>query len=596
MFNLSRNKDRPNIEKYEKYIRQNGYILLDKAEVLRIHEEEDMQRESIYMRVLDYMKYKSTYKYSSCSREVLYNYLTNVEICPDYYFSKKGVKSFSLDIDKVLEPLRKNGYAEEFLDLYINFKHLKDRCEGMSKLLSTYSTKFIDGKELVLIPYSINKNANCRYNYKDANIISQIPSQYKSTITVEPDHVLVWGDLAQADLRVAINLFLQSPEYSELFLKYPDMYEAVARLIAIKLGNTFDYDKFVKERPLYKKHTLATLYGTRNSIVKGEQGFIQSLADVMISCDKYSEYLKRIEDTLALDVPIKIEGYFGDIQSVPYIPNSVNSMRNFMLNSPVQMCTAEILILLVCSILDRFYKSGFNEEIISVYMVRHDEVIFKVHKDFIGELWRLQDYTTIKIDNWSPLKMDFSIGYNYTLVDRELMRNFKAGCKMHEHELTPQPKKVFFNCNNYYPLDKIANITAQCLVVEDETVSVIYDENLKAANIFKVYSNDNCEIQQAVIKQLSQLNELYSRKGYKGMLVKSNFIKGELYNSINLIKCVKCNDFSLNSVSVICETVAAITATKKGIEHKFRNRDLTSLLGDKEERLTINEKLEGTEV
>lgn len=45
-----------------------------------------------------------------------------------------------------------------------------------------------------------------------------------------------------------------------------DKYEGLARLIAQHEGTTFDLAKFREMRKMYKTLTLATMYGTRDSI------------------------------------------------------------------------------------------------------------------------------------------------------------------------------------------------------------------------------------------------------------------------------------------------------------------------------------------
>lgn len=58
---------------------------------------------------------------------------------------------------------------------------------------------------------------------------------------------------------------MRSPENDEIMNRYEDKYEALARIVSKSLGREFDLDKFKTDRKLYKKLTLATVYGMADS-------------------------------------------------------------------------------------------------------------------------------------------------------------------------------------------------------------------------------------------------------------------------------------------------------------------------------------------
>ena len=68
-----------------------------------------------------------------------------------------------------------------------------------------------------------------------------------------------------------------------------------------------------------------------------------------------------------------------------------------------------------------FYELGYTEDDVSVYMVRHDEPVFKVKETAKKDLWVFKQATDIIVDNWVPLRIDFSPGYYYREID-EVMK------------------------------------------------------------------------------------------------------------------------------------------------------------------------------
>lgn len=86
---------------------------------------------------------------------------------------------------------------------------------------------------------------------------------------------------------------------------------------------------------------------------------------------------------------------------------------------------SEIVISVVNHILDTAYNLGYTEDDISLYMTRHDEPIFKIKKSALDLMTVLQDHSTVMVDGWTPLRLDWDFGYRYKVPDEELQSKFK---------------------------------------------------------------------------------------------------------------------------------------------------------------------------
>lgn len=76
-------------------------------------------------------------------------------------------------------------------------------------------------------------------------------------------------------------------------------------------------------------------------------------------------------------MPFAVKSYFGHEEIINVDSYDRNPLFK-ALNTPIQAGTSEVVILTVNKILDMFYELGYTEDDVSVYMVRHDEPVFKV--------------------------------------------------------------------------------------------------------------------------------------------------------------------------------------------------------------------------
>lgn len=559
MLKFSRGKSSVNIEKYEENLRQNGRILCDKEKMVRLYNYECVHRDSLEIYARDIVLRKSGGNLASLSRDSIYLYLTRYEGCPDRFFRTNKSTGFSLDMKRVLTPLLMNGYAEEFLNVYTEYKSVKSKCSNISSIIAACNDPFLvkqDGTELYQLLYSVNQQTNLRYNYKNFDIISQIPKEYTNAITVEDDYLLAWGDFAQSDLRIAYNLLLRNKDNYEIMYNTEDKYEGIARLIAKANGEDFDYETFKANRSLYKVYVLETIYGTRGSSIQSTRSFIQSLSKYLDGCEKYNEYVRRIDNTIAMNLPVVTKGYFGFEQAAPSNLYRPVDIRNFALNSPIQTGTSEIMILTVNSIIDRFRQLGYGPEDVSVYMVRHDEPVFRISKRALKDAWIFKNASEIYVDDWIPLKLDFKYGYYYGEEDEELSKAVDYSIALNEHKIETVEADSYGMSKEYYPIADVGNVYWHLAKVGKKTVLAVYDPVLQAANIALINSTDQKKVEATSVAIVRDLAQLYKKNGFNGVIAHGNFVSGALYNDGILVKFINGSGAKLYQAQLFAEVMA----------------------------------------
>lgn len=573
-------------ELYDEVINRLGYILIDKAEANAERRYLEDHISTLESRANFIMQLHSGGDRIGLNRNVIYSFLTKYEKCPEHYFYTNKSESFSLDSDKVLSKLIANGRAVEFLEAYMEYKSTKVKASKLKSLLDGSSAPHgtdKDGNKLCEVHFEASIQKNLRFNYKQFDIISQIPKNIARIIAVEDGYFLAWGDFAQSDLRIAYNLFMRSPENDAIMCKYDDKYEVLARLVANRLGQQFDAEKFQNQRKLYKKHTLATVYGTRSSLVPEDDEFIKMLTEFLYSCPKYVEYTKRINDHLELRTPIEITSYFGFSQFSHTDIYDQNSALFNALNSPVQTGTSELVILTVSSILQAAREVGLNEDQFSLYLTRHDEPVFRVRKDAIPKLWFLAQYSTILVDDWTPLNLDFEFGYRYKESDDGLTAEITKVMDANSDKIVTIPEEPWSK-SDFYPVKALLRLNVHWLKIQTAGVTVVtFQEAGTAKFMFSlVNSLDDADIQLQVRLKIKNAETNFSGI-YDNVLVKSNFYEGEDYFGDTHVIYKKEEGAGLRDVSEACEKMAVTFCLKQNYQCDYTAAPYTEF----PEKLTI---------
>lgn len=530
------------VDTYNDRLHKNGYILYDRKKMQDIYYYENAQLYTYCELAKDVMCHHSNGFHSSLDRMQIFNFLTKYERCPRHYFvkrNKEGEESISIEMKKVLDKLLSNGYATEFLDYYKHYQSYKSSCGTIKKLLDEcieIGGKSNTGKQLHAIYYDVNVQQNLRFNYRDRDIVA-LPKAYSNTFTVEDGYFLVWGDFAQSDFRIAYNLLLRDKNNLEIMTKTEDKYEGLARLVAESEGTDFDINKFKSMRDLYKTLTLSCMYGTRDSIEKNKKHFVDMISKFLDTCPKYVEYEKRIEDRKELGLPFTVQSYFGHQEIIN--PNSYKGDILYKaLNTPIQSGTSEVVILTVNKILDIFYDLGYTEDDISVYMVRHDEPIFKVSEKVKKDLWVFNQASTIIIDNWIPLKIDFSCGYYYKEEDKNLMSEMKKTYVQHLDKI--DMFKPDDDVKEYYPLNPVLHLSIYYEKLKEYSIITICDIEKDLADIKLIKTTDDEVIRQFIYSKFNEIENNSFKDDYFSVVIYNNYYDDELFvNNRTFFKLIK---------------------------------------------------------
>lgn len=568
MLYLSRN-DEVDTESYGDALNRLGYVYYDRKEADASLAFLNCQASTMANRAKFVMMLKSRCKYCFLSKDAVYSYLVNFEGCPERYFYTRNSESVSLDMKKVLSKLVKNGKAIEFLDYYMRHRSLTTKHSKLKTILAAGYAGGVAGKDhygndLMKVHFSASEVVNRRFNYKDFDIISQIPRDMTSIISAEDGYFLAWGDFAQSDFRIAYNLFMRSEENDRIMSGYADKYEALARIVYKSLGKEFVLEEFKKQRRLFKELILATVYGMRTSVVPEEAEFISMFAQFLEKCPKYKEYYQRLRKQTILNAPICVNSYFGNEQFVFPQGKGENTILYEALNMPVQTGTSEIVIMTVNSILKAARKCGLSEDQFSLYLTRHDEPIFRIREDAIPFLWILRDHSKIFVDDWFELSLDFEFGYHYKIPDDELTS--KAQKVFEGKEEQSFGEKSVLDSIDYFPVKSPLLLAFHAVPVEESecTIVAIQDTSTGQA-MFSIFETlDTAEVIQGVREKICAAEEKI-RTLYSGVLVRSNFYEGQDFFGDTRVIYRKEINAGMNQVVFLCRGMTALYCRKHGI-------------------------------
>lgn len=449
----------------------------------------------------------------------IYDYLTIYEGCPENYFILKGRKSISLDAKKVLGKLAALNYAPEFLDYYMKYKSYNAMASKIASVLACDEKVGVNkfGRDLYKLPYTVNVQQNLRFNYKDYDVISQIPKQYTTAYSVPEGYCLAWGDFAQSDWRIAYNLFIRSEENDRIMNMYDDKYEALARLLAMNGGFAFDPENFKEARSVYKVNTLATIYGLRASVIPEDNQFIKMFTKFLFASPRYMDYVTRIQDKSKLGLGINVRSYFGYEQLIPSMYET--AMLDKCLNTPVQTCTSEIMILTVNKIIRMFRELGYDRDAFRVFMCRHDEPIFIMREDVLKDAWIFKEFEKIYVDDWTPLELQFNYGYSYKVPDEGLQN-------VVENVQHINASKIHFVTadqdiqNDFYPITETMKLFVDWHTVDEDSIVTLYCQNEGCAHNMVVHSMDPETVELNIKTTVRNIAKRLSLDEYEGIVVR----------------------------------------------------------------------------
>lgn len=502
---------------YGQALENDSYLTFDKQIIEQAYYEMRSKEKVSERLALQTMIYYTGGKLRFLNTPSIYTYLTAFEGCPEHYFNVRGRTNISLDTKKVLSKLVANNYAPEFLHYYMDYKSYNSKANKLLSVLACDEVvgKNKAGKSLYKLPYNVNVQQNLRFNYKDIDVIGQIPKDYTYAYSAPEGYCLAWGDFAQSDWRIAYNLFIRNPENDKIMNQCDDKYEALARIIAKNSGQEFNLENFKKMRPVYKVNTLATIYGTRSSLIQEDNAFIRMFTKFLMDSPKYVEYVERIKDKVKLGLGVTVTSYFGYEQIIS--PAYESAMVNKCLNTPVQTCTSEIMIMTVNKILRMFYELGYTKDDIRVFMCRHDEPIFIMKEHVLKDAWIFKEFESIYVDDWTPLKLDFNYGYSYKRPDEELE-------SIAAKSISDNMDKIHFVTaeenlqNDFMPVTATLKLQVKCESVDGLNIVTIFNSNEKLAHNF---ISRGADISAVVSDIKLEIRKIASKiTGYEGITVR----------------------------------------------------------------------------
>lgn len=544
------------VDKYEQRLNEFGYIFIDKQRLLvsaEIARAKQLSESSLAEKI---MVVNSGGQYSNINASSnVYNYLVDIEGCPVSFLRAGTRQGYSLDAKRKLIPLRQKGFAAEFLDAYLAYATYRSRSNKLSKLcerLTETTGKSADGSVLYHLDFTATEQVNQRFNYSNYDIIT-IPKTDNSAIAAEEGYILAWGDFPQSDLNFAYNLLIKDENNSKIMDKCKDKYEGIGRILADFYKEEFNYEQFLKDRPVYKQNTLATVYGAKSDFNADSDRFIKKFGEYLKHCPRYAEFKSRLEDAYLLGNSVTVTSYFGHPEISLIGNNTEDSIVNFCLNSPMQSSTSAIMILTVNAILDKFYELGYTSDDIRVYYCRHDEPIFYMRSSVMNDSWVFKEFNQILVDNWSPIELNFEFGIRYKQADSNLKKFYEEVCEFNKDKITilePSKDSVI----DYMPTPPIL----KCYVgvyktLNGYTVVSLFNKRLNAVTNWKIDTQDDETISAILLNKVKEKASSVRESGYAGILLITRNIEFEDYCDKIFIRARRSADPGVTQADILAK-------------------------------------------
>lgn len=465
-------QDRPNFQEYEENIGAAGnFLYIDALRYQFGLTEFASCYTSALNRLQDYIRVLSNGDLNQINSEsvriILEQYL-GID-SSHFIIRDKGTKRISMDMVKVVNPLLSyletralNGnslpmtLAYVLLRAYKDFAYYKIKTQnGRTKIKRFVKTdeQSFEGLQLSKVNFCYERQSTGRY-YTYGDNVQGYDKLLVSAFTVPKDYFLVWADFAQIDFRVCYHIILREigSKYDEFYRKYPDKYEAIARAIWDFCGEEFDEEAFKADRKGIKQSILARVYGAGLNTISPnfKDKKMASMLDKYIANNKgHQQYSSVINRAMEFGVSITAEDYFGVTREIPIASGSFDSA----LNSPIQSTSNSIVMNWTNNIIREFRECGWDEEYARVYLIRHDETLFMIHKDAMRDSWIFKDNSQIKVDNWDILDVELDMGHYYTIRSQDAWDLYEESCRNNEDKIKSAEDKP--RLSPYHPIKDV---------------------------------------------------------------------------------------------------------------------------------------------
>lgn len=416
--------------RYMTYMTDNPMVYIDIRYMSSLINKDLAQMKGLEKLISDYIFLKSGLNYFNLTPNSLIDFLIRFEEVPEELLLQPGKNGEILSLNEtVRERIKDDRRCGFFMDLvndYFVCKTALSRVKSCFNYTRKTQAKTRYGFDLGCVPFKYSKAVTGRIYSSDYNF-QGLPKRYNGIICAPKDYFLIWADFSQIDLRVMTNMFYHDDmNISDLIDEYGDYYEVIARTAAKFTNQEFDSNLFKEQRPRYKEKILGTFYGS--SLFTTSSGIDRSLANNLYSyihgSKLYKDYEKQIQINIDSNIGFPIYSYFGTkILRHPGVKN----IKTECLNAPIQSTSADIMKIYTLAIMDIFNnicKETLHKDpsqLIHIMLNRHDECIFIVHESLIPYMHAFNSFTKIRIDDWKPLEVHWSAGYNYGEEDSDLI-------------------------------------------------------------------------------------------------------------------------------------------------------------------------------
>lgn len=524
-------------EDYESYLGELsklGFIYYDKEDLVEMKRKADNSLMGLKSYTHLLMRECTGGDLVLADRASMIKYLTDHLNVPEHLLTKTskdsyGDTKYTVSVDaKTMAKVQSKGYKSDLIDHYLEITSgkIKNGLIGTAIKSCIPSDKVShDGAPLYKVFHNITPNETLRTYYSDFN--HQQLGHNVTAMKSPSDYIMVKGDFAQSDLKIAYNMLLRDKSNIDLFYKTPDSYKAVAKEVE---DDEFSEESFKENRPVYKVYTLAPLYGGVDSVDEESKFVIDGVVSWLETLPVYVEFRNRIQKRIDCNLPVNVKSYFGNVitryPSTNKRGKSDNDVMNQCLNAPIQTGTSEIVTFCGNSIMKQFKELGVTSEDGGVYcyLNRHDELVFLLHKDHIDKSYVFQQNENILVDDWMPLRIEFEFTTSYTERNEEIDNLCKSYYKEPEvidvQSLIEQGKSG----NYYIPCEDTLELNIG--VHRGEGSSIICMENEKSGRItyLEINTTDTSEILDAITSNVTSKSDDLFRNDVTAVHIRTSII------------------------------------------------------------------------
>jgi hypothetical protein len=446
---------------------------------------------------------------------------------------------------------------------YTSLRTIRGNTSSLLNVLKNHGEVDKEGKPIYRLYYNVEPRENRRYFTNNYNVIG-ISEQLQPALTVPEGYFMVWADLKQSDLRWAMNMLIRDERNAQTMDTYEDTYEGIYRIICDFHGEEFDHDFFLELRSLMKTDALSTINGGRTGKSPLSRNFVQKFNEYLKTCKKYQDFSALIDLKTELGIPVSVSSYFGYTQSIVAKKSYYGAEENKALNTPFQTSTSESIILLVDSVLSRFYELGWTSEDVGVYMIRHDEYVLYIKNDMKKDAWILEQCKTFIVDNLQPMGVDLHFGYSYNVEDVKLTQEMSS--IFFENLDKIDIVKPDIVGKPFIPTSEVRLLGASFRKTKDgRSVVAIYDPQEDTAKITVVAVQDNEEIGAYILSKLKEAAEILRENHVATVVIFNDFVNSDNHTGKFLAKFIKRNHVSTMIASTLSEHGYRRYCEKSGI-------------------------------